>query len=115
MVLVTTEGVPTVLDFGIAEALDRAHLPGTLARTEPDTRLFTPAYARDAGGTRPAVVRGLGRVFFDRFEVQLETGIFADCFESGDTRHRSSACSPGAQTSLAVDREDLTSLLLQLS
>ena len=44
-ILVTTDHVPKVLDFGIAKALQQAQLPGTVARTEPGTRLLTPSYA----------------------------------------------------------------------
>ncbi len=44
-ILVTADGVPHLLDFGIAKLLDGSALPGTAAATMTGERLLTPLYA----------------------------------------------------------------------
>jgi tetratricopeptide (TPR) repeat protein/tRNA A-37 threonylcarbamoyl transferase component Bud32 len=44
-ILVTPEGTPKLLDFGIAKLLDPALVPYTLAQTASSVRVLTPAYA----------------------------------------------------------------------
>lgn len=52
-ILVTAEGIPKLLDFGIAKALDEAAVPGQeVAVTRADVRAMTPEYAS------PEQVRG---------------------------------------------------------
>ena len=51
-ILVTREGTPKLLDFGIAKLLDPAAGPSTLALTGASGHLMTPAYAS------PEQVRG---------------------------------------------------------
>lgn len=52
-ILVTTEGTPKLLDFGIAKLLDPTLSPTPLTRTQTSMRLMTPDYAS------PEQVRGL--------------------------------------------------------
>ncbi len=51
-ILVTKDGIPKLLDFGIAKLLDERHLQQTLAVTQADLRLMTPDHAS------PEQVRG---------------------------------------------------------
>lgn len=51
-ILITPDGVPKLLDFGIAKLLDTRHSPQTLAVTHMDYRVLTPAHAS------PEQVRG---------------------------------------------------------
>ena len=44
-ILVTSEGVPKLLDFGIAKLLSTENFPLTVVTTAPDRALMTPAYA----------------------------------------------------------------------
>src|SRR5262245_43983060 len=44
-ILVTSEGVPRLVDFGIAKLLEGAMLPGTIEATMTGQRLMTPQYA----------------------------------------------------------------------
>lgn len=44
-ILVTTEGVPKLLDFGIAKILDERDMTHTLAVTQADVRIMTPDHA----------------------------------------------------------------------
>ncbi len=44
-ILVTREGVPTLLDFGIAKVLDARPFPGPSALTQPGVRVLTPEFA----------------------------------------------------------------------
>src|SRR6185369_1533954 len=44
-ILVTSDGVPRLLDFGIAKLLEGAQLPGTVESTRTGLRLMTPQYA----------------------------------------------------------------------
>lgn len=44
-ILVTAEGVPKLLDFGIAKLLSTENFPLTVVTTAPDRALMTPAYA----------------------------------------------------------------------
>lgn len=52
-ILVTAEGIPKLLDFGIAKLLDPALSPTQVTRTQTSMRLMTPDYAS------PEQVRGL--------------------------------------------------------
>jgi serine/threonine-protein kinase len=51
-ILITAEGVPKLLDFGIAKLLDARHSEHTLALTQLEYRVMTPAHAS------PEQVRG---------------------------------------------------------
>jgi serine/threonine-protein kinase len=53
-ILVTSDGVPRLLDFGIAKILDPATMPHGVAETGTGLRLMTPAYAS------PEQIRGDG-------------------------------------------------------
>ena len=53
-ILITRDGTPKLLDFGIAKLLDSRHSPQTLAVTHMDYRMMTPAHAS------PEQVRGDG-------------------------------------------------------
>ena len=44
-ILVTADGVPRLLDFGIAKLLEGTELPGTIEATMTGQRLMTPQYA----------------------------------------------------------------------
>ena len=44
-ILVTADGVPRLLDFGIAKLLEGAQLPGAIESTTTGLRLMTPQYA----------------------------------------------------------------------
>ena len=44
-ILVGADGVPRLLDFGIAKLLEGAELPGTIEATMTGQRLMTPQYA----------------------------------------------------------------------
>ena len=44
-ILVTSEGIPKLLDFGIAKILDPRALPGQVEPTLPFLRMLTPEYA----------------------------------------------------------------------
>jgi serine/threonine protein kinase len=44
-ILVTADGVPRLLDFGIAKLLEGAQMPGTIEATMTGLRLMTPQYA----------------------------------------------------------------------
>ncbi|HET8645258.1 MAG TPA: serine/threonine-protein kinase, partial [Vicinamibacteria bacterium] len=44
-ILVTADGVPRLLDFGIAKLLEGAELPGPIEATTTGQRLMTPRYA----------------------------------------------------------------------
>lgn len=51
-ILITADGTPKLLDFGIAKLLDARHTPRTIAMTHMDYRMMTPAHAS------PEQVRG---------------------------------------------------------
>jgi hypothetical protein len=44
-ILVTPQGTPKLLDFGIAKLLDPRPFPGLGSQTQPDARVLTPDYA----------------------------------------------------------------------
>ena len=44
-ILVTKKGIPKLLDFGIAKALEPEAIDATLAQTQEEVKLSTPAYA----------------------------------------------------------------------
>jgi len=69
-ILVSAEGVPKLLDFGIAKILDRDVLGGTVGATQTVFRAFTPEYASPeqikAEPIRPASdVYSLGVVLYE--------------------------------------------------
>lgn len=54
-ILVTSEGIPKLLDFGIAKILDPRALPGQVEPTLPFLRMLTPEYASpEQYGARPS-------------------------------------------------------------
>lgn len=44
-ILVSTDGIPKLLDFGIAKLLDTSEFPYTVEETQPGVRPMTPSYA----------------------------------------------------------------------
>ena len=113
-ILVTKDGVPKLLDFGIAKLLDGRYTPRTMAMTVAGARLLTPRHASPeqlAGGpiTTASDVYSLGLLLYDllcgSFPHDIPEGASASEFEKRvieDEPHP-----PSRQLAAAADADEV--------